>query len=140
MHYQETEVDRAGYKTTTIRTSLYEPANLHDIVEKCAVKLLWDRHLNVSQLPFPSSQYCLEQYCTSYSTSNRFHLSFVYFTQCDVFIPIGSYTGQQTELSLPLYIYNFLSIHNRCANKYTIVFSFTRATDWYKMCTVNIFS
>ena len=53
---------------------------------------------------------------------------------------IGSYTGQQTELSLPLYIYNFLSIHNQCTNKYTIVFSFTRATDWYKMCTVNIFS
>ena len=65
MHYQETEVDPAGYKTTTIRTSLYEPANLHDIVEKCAVKLLWDCHLNVSQLLFPSSQYCLEQYCTS---------------------------------------------------------------------------
>ena len=52
----------------------------------------------------------------------------------------GSYTGQQTELSLPLYIYNFLSIQNQCTNKYTIVFSFTRATDWYKMCTVNIFS
>ena len=27
---------------------------------------------NVSQLPFPSSQYCLEQYCTAYSTSNHF--------------------------------------------------------------------
>ena len=24
--------------------------------------------------------YCLEQYCTAYSTYNRFHLSFVYFT------------------------------------------------------------
>ena len=35
IHYQEKEVDPAGYKTTTIRTSLYEPANLHDIVEKC---------------------------------------------------------------------------------------------------------
>ena len=45
-----------------------------------SVKLLWDRYLNnVSQLPFPSSQNCLEQYCTFYSTSNRFHLSFVYF-------------------------------------------------------------
>ena len=54
--------------------------------------------------------------------------------------PSGSYKGQQTELSLPLYIYNFLSIQNQCTNKYTIVFSFTRATDWYKMCTVNIFS
>ena len=42
-------------------------------------EVLWDCHLNVSQLPFPSSQYCLEQYCTSYSTCNRFHLSFVYF-------------------------------------------------------------
>ena len=50
-----------------------------------------------------------------------------------------SYMGQQTDLSLPLYIYNFLSIHNRCTNKYTIVFSFTRATDWYKKCTVSIF-
>ena len=48
--------------------------------------------------------------------------------------------GQPTDLSLPLYIYNFLSIHNRCTNKYTIVFFFTRATNWYKMCTVNIFS
>ena len=48
-------------------------------------------------------------------------------------IPNGSYTGQQTDLSLPLYIYNFLSIHNRCTNKYTIVFFFTRATNWYKI-------
>ena len=43
------------------------------------VKLLWDCHLNVSQLLFPSFQYCLEQYCTSYSTCNHFYLSFVYF-------------------------------------------------------------
>ena len=35
MQYQEKEVDPAGYKTTTIRTSLYEPANLQDIVNKC---------------------------------------------------------------------------------------------------------
>ena len=32
------------------------------------VKLLWERHLIVSQLPFPSSQYCLEQYCMLYIT------------------------------------------------------------------------
>ena len=42
-------------------------------------EVMWDHHLNDSQLPFPSSQYCLEQYCTSYSTCNRFHLSFVNF-------------------------------------------------------------
>ena len=34
---------------------------------------VWDHHLM-------SSQYCLEQYCTSYSTLNRFHLSFVYYS------------------------------------------------------------
>ena len=55
-----------------------------DIHSTCSprgsVKLLWDCHLNVSQLPFPSSQYCLEQYCTSYSTCNRFHLLFIYLT------------------------------------------------------------
>ena len=50
-----------------------------DVSRVIPVKLLWDHYLNVSQLPFPSSQYCLEQYCTSYSTSNRFYLSFVYF-------------------------------------------------------------
>ena len=43
------------------------------------VKLLWVRLLIVSQLPFPSSQYCLEQYCTSYNTYIRFYLSFIYF-------------------------------------------------------------
>ena len=43
------------------------------------VKLLWVRLLIVSQLPFPSSQYCLEHYCTSYNTYIRFYLSFVYF-------------------------------------------------------------
>ena len=35
LQYQEKEVDLVGYKTTTIRTSLYELANLHDIVKKC---------------------------------------------------------------------------------------------------------
>ena len=37
-----------------------------------------------SQLPFLSSQYCLEQYCTPYNIYIRFHLSFVYFylTRC----------------------------------------------------------
>ena len=43
------------------------------------VKLLWERHLIVSQLPFPSSQYCFEQYCTPYNTYIRFYLPFVYF-------------------------------------------------------------
>ena len=47
-------------------------------------KLSWDRHLNVSQLPFPSSQYCLEQHCTPYNIYIRFLLSFIYFylTRC----------------------------------------------------------
>ena len=45
-----------------------------------SVKLFQDCYLNnVSQVPFPSSQYCLEQYCTSYSTSNCFLLLLVYF-------------------------------------------------------------
>ena len=35
LHYQEKDVVPAGYKTTTIRTSLYEPSNLQDIVNKC---------------------------------------------------------------------------------------------------------
>ena len=42
-------------------------------------EVMRDHHLNVSQLPFPSSQYCLEPYCTLYSTCNHLHLSFVYF-------------------------------------------------------------
>ena len=67
--------------------------------------------------------YC--EYCLSYS-----EYSVLY---------IRSYMGQQTDLSLPLYIYNFLSIHNWCTNKYTIVFSFMRATDWCKKCAVRIF-
>ena len=32
--------------------------------------------------------YCLEQYCTSYSTCNRFHLLFVSFIEHDFSIPI----------------------------------------------------
>ena len=39
LHYQEKDVDPAGYKTTTIRTSLYEPSNLQDIVDKCVYLL-----------------------------------------------------------------------------------------------------
>ena len=35
IHYQEKDVDPARYKTTIIHTSLYEPSNLQDIVEKC---------------------------------------------------------------------------------------------------------
>ena len=42
-------------------------------------EVMWDHHLNVSQLPFPSSQYYLEPYCTLYRTCNCFHLLFVYF-------------------------------------------------------------
>ena len=37
LQYQQKEVDLVGHKTTTIRTSLYEPANLHDIVGKCVL-------------------------------------------------------------------------------------------------------
>ena len=39
LHYQEKDVDPAGYKTTKIRTSLYEPSNLQDIVDKCVYLL-----------------------------------------------------------------------------------------------------
>ena len=35
LHYQEKDVDPAGYKTTMICTLLYEPSNLQDIVDKC---------------------------------------------------------------------------------------------------------
>ena len=34
MNYQEKDVDPSGYKTKMICTSLYEPSNLHDIVDK----------------------------------------------------------------------------------------------------------
>ena len=40
INYQETDVDPATYKTTIIHTSLYEPSNLQDIVEKCVYLLL----------------------------------------------------------------------------------------------------
>ena len=46
---------------------------------------MWGHHLNVSQLPFPP--YCLEQYCTSYSTFNHFHLSFVCLNERDFLFP-----------------------------------------------------
>ena len=39
VHYQEKDVDPSGYKTKTIRTSLYEPSNLQDIVDKCVYLL-----------------------------------------------------------------------------------------------------
>ena len=39
LHCQEKDVDPARYKTTTIRTSLYEPSNLQDIVDKCVYLL-----------------------------------------------------------------------------------------------------
>ena len=35
MNYQEKDVDASAYKTKTICTSLYEPSNLQDIVDKC---------------------------------------------------------------------------------------------------------
>ena len=35
LHYKEKNTNPEGYKSTTITTSLYEPANLQDIVEKC---------------------------------------------------------------------------------------------------------
>ena len=43
MNYQEKDVDPAGYKMTTICTSLYEPSNLQDIVDQC-VYLLPSQH------------------------------------------------------------------------------------------------
>ena len=39
LHYQEKDVDPAGYKTTKIHTSLYEPTNLQEIVDKCVCLL-----------------------------------------------------------------------------------------------------
>ena len=39
VQYQEKDVDPSGYKTKTIRTSLYEPSNLQDIVDKCVYLL-----------------------------------------------------------------------------------------------------
>ena len=39
VHYQEKDVDPSRYKTKTIRTSLYEPSNLQDIVDKCVYLL-----------------------------------------------------------------------------------------------------
>ena len=39
MNYQEKDVDPSGYKTKTICTSLYEPSNLQDIVDKCVYHL-----------------------------------------------------------------------------------------------------
>ena len=39
VHYQEKDVDPSGYKTKMIRTSLYEPSNLQDIVDKCVYLL-----------------------------------------------------------------------------------------------------
>ena len=39
LHYQEKVVDPAGYKTSKIHTSLYEPSNLQDIVDKCVYLL-----------------------------------------------------------------------------------------------------
>ena len=69
--------------TKRINTCAYAIKSWVDIHSTCStrgsVKLLWDRHLNKKCLP-TSAQYCLEQYCIFYSTSNRFHLSFVYFT------------------------------------------------------------
>ena len=43
INYQEKDVDPAGYKTTTICTSLYEPSNLQDIVDKSVYLLLSQR-------------------------------------------------------------------------------------------------
>ena len=43
INYQEKDVDPAGYKTTTICTSFYEPSNLQDSVDKC-VYLLPSQH------------------------------------------------------------------------------------------------
>ena len=43
LHYQEKDVDPAGYKTTTMCTSLYEPSNLQDIVDKCIYLLSLQR-------------------------------------------------------------------------------------------------
>ena len=39
MNYQEKDVDPSGYKTKTIRTSLYKPSHLQDIVDKCVYLL-----------------------------------------------------------------------------------------------------
>ena len=43
MNYQERDVDPSGYKTETIHTSLYEPSNIQDIVDKCVYLLLSQR-------------------------------------------------------------------------------------------------
>ena len=40
LQYQEKEVDLVGYKTTTIRTSLYEPANLHAVFKHELLRLI----------------------------------------------------------------------------------------------------
>ena len=39
VNYQEKDVDPSGYKTKTIHTSLYEPSNLQDIMDKCVYLL-----------------------------------------------------------------------------------------------------
>ena len=50
VHYQEKDVDPSGYKTKTIRTSLYEPSNLQNIVDKCVYLLLSQREQPYSLL------------------------------------------------------------------------------------------
>ena len=40
LHYQAKNAIPDGYKSTTISTSLYKPANLQDIVDKCNYLLL----------------------------------------------------------------------------------------------------
>ena len=49
MNYQEKDVNPSGYKTKTICTSLYEPSNLQDIVDKC-VYLLLSQHKQLYSL------------------------------------------------------------------------------------------
>ena len=67
MNYQEKDVDPSRYKTKTIHTSLYEPSNLQDIVDRCVYLLpsqheqlyslltqfqqLFDRHLKSFKVP-----------------------------------------------------------------------------------------
>ena len=60
-------------EVVAIVSALLSPVTLSQL----SVRILLVTCEVMCELPFPSSQYCLEQYCAAYSTSNRFFIYFI---------------------------------------------------------------
>ena len=100
VNYQDKDVDPARYKTTTIHTSLYEPSNLQDIVDKC-VYLLPSQHEQLYSLLTQFQK--LFDRCLKTSKGPPVHLELienpVLVRQCPYTIPTSHLEVSNEELS-----------------------------------------